>query len=655
MKVVEVIPIKRGLPQETLTYFSSENIEEGTIVSITIKSKLVDAIVVNTKNALDEKAALKSGSFSLKKIVKIKKDNKIPSYIFETAKIASNYYRKNPGDILKLIVPDFAIQGSFIKNINQNNPKNNDRKSIELFNDKPQPERLIFQSPLVDRISFYKTYIREAFARKESITIVCPTISDCDFFAENLSRGITDFVVILHSEVLSKRFIETINKLASSTHSYVLITTPAFATFMRDDLGTFILEHESSSAYNTPSNPSYDFRVLIEILARTSKIKLIVSDSLLRVETLGRYEAKEFGTVSPVTFREITPIEISIISDNMPEIAPTKLNNEQMPAFYEFTQKIINKAFQKKSHIFCLAVRTGLATITKCRDCNSVLICEFCSTPLVLYQNSYDKKIFICNKCKRHKPSESKCMRCGSWNLSAFGIGTEYVENEIRRIFPEMPVFRIDRETTSTRAKAYKVAEQFLESEKGILVGTEMALYYLSKKVDDSIIVSFDTLFNIPSYKTDERIVNLILSITEKTKNNLYIQTKKPNEPIIEMMQKNNYANWYRNELAERIEYNYPPATTIIKLTWYGKNATQKEIIDKFNDIFSKYSPDIFTSEIIQKSKKYEAVNVIIRPKRSEYSHFGLLDSKNLSENILEAFSKMPEGTIININPENLL
>ena len=520
---------------------------------------------------------------------------------------------------------------------------------------KIQSERLVFQSPLDERISFYKTYIREAFARKESITFVCPTISDCELFVENLSRGISGFVVTLHSEIPKKKCTEIITRLGQETHPFVVICTPSFASLMRDDMKTLIMEHENSNAYNTPTMPSFDFRVIVEILARTACKKYIIADSLLRVETLGRYENKELSTVRPITFRALTPIEIAVIPHGITENTSRFSSNEQIPAFSEQAEQLMSHVVEKKSHMFVFALRTGLATITRCRDCGLILTCEYCESPLVLYHNGSERRIFICNKCKRHKPSECRCTRCNSWNLSAHGIGTEFVEQEIKRLFPHIPVFRIDRETTPTRAHARKIASQFSASKSGILIGTEMALFYLGDSVSDSIIVSFDTLFNIPSYKANERIVGLMLTIAERTKNKLYIQTKNPHEPIIELMSSNNYSSWYRTELAERIEYNYPPASTILKITWLGKIENREEIKKHLTELLEPYSPDIFDTHIIKAGKKIAAINAIIRPSINEWSLHALLDGKGLSKDLQHILSQLPENTIFTINPDNLL
>jgi primosomal protein N' (replication factor Y) len=645
MWIIEVVPIKKGLPQESLTYFSTERIADGSVVSIPIRTKNVDAIVLASRDAREEKSAIKSGEFSLKKITKVKEGSPVPQSLFETARLASQYYRVTKGTILDLLIPDYSYYGIF---------PHEDKSKHSTEEIPVQPERLLFQAPLDDRISFYRTFIRESFAKKESITIVCPTIADCELFSETLSKGIADFVTTIHSDIPKKKLISTLKLLSSDTHSFVIICTPSFASLMRSDTTTIILEHESSTAYNTPSVPSYDFRVLIEVFARTSGKKFILSDSLLRVETLGRHEAHEFTTIAPITFRALAPIEIDIVPHGIPDELPVRARSEQIPAFSNQIRSLISEVVKNKSKIFAFSLRTGLATVTRCRDCGNVLHCEHCSTPLVLYAGGKNR-VFICNKCKLHTPSEQKCTRCASWNLSPLGTGTAFVEEEIKRLFPEIPVFRIDRESAPTKAEARKIASQFKSASSGVLVGTEMALFYVSEDITDSVIVSFDTLFNIPSYRTNERIVELFLSIAERTRGRLFVQTKNPDEPILDLVKSNNYSSWYRNELDEREEYHFPPYSTIIKIMWHGKESEKDAARDYLTETLSIFNPDIFEGTFVSKGKKEYAVNAVIRPNRDEWSLYALLEGKGLSEAIRETLAKLPESTIVSINPDNLL
>jgi primosomal protein N' len=644
MWILDVVPIKKGLPKDILSYFSPHNLADGTLVSVPLRSRTIQAVVVSSRDAREEKQSVKTGAFALRKISAEHSDRPIPNHLFETARIAGLYYRAPRGTMLDLIVSDFSFfieePASGIKRIARN--------------EETQSERLLFQSPLDERISFYRTYIREAFAKKESVVCIVPTIADLSFMKESLSRGIADFVLVLHGELSKKKMTEATERLLTETHPLVVITTPTYASLMRPDVGTIILEHESSTAYNTPSLPSYDFRVLMEILARTAGIKYIVGDSLLRVETLGRKETGQFGAVAPITFRALAPIAIEIVQHGLPEALPTRLRNEQVPALGDAVRGVIDHIQTHKGKVFCFSLRTGLATFTRCRDCGKVVLCEYCGSALVLYSAGNGTRVFICNKCKRHRPSESRCSTCNSWNLAALGTGSAFVEEEIKRLYPELPVFRIDREATPTRTEAKKVADQFAAIGQGVLVGTEMALFYMHD-IDDACIVSFDTLFNIPSYRTNERIIELFLAIAERTHGTLYVQTRDPDEPILRLVRSNNYSQWYRSELAERLEYNYPPYATIIKITWRGKETEKQAATDYLQDILSPFSPDIFEGQLIAKGRRETVVNAVIRPKQADWSYSELIEGRALSEHLRKILARLPDECIISINPDNLL
>lgn len=643
MWILDVVPVKKGLPKESLSYFSVEPVADGTVVSVPIRSKNVDGVVIASRDAREEKASLKKDSFSLKKISAIKKDILVPQYVFETATLAAQYYRTTKGTMLNLLVSDFSYYSSIdTKNLSPEDPNT------------PVPERLVFQSPLEDRISFYRTYIREAFAKKESLMFVCPTIADCELFEEALSRGVADFVHVFHGDISKKQFSSSLKKIQHEDHGVVIITTPTYASLMPKNAATLIVEHESAGAYITPSVPGYDLRILLEILARTSGRKLIIGDSLLRVETLGRMEFGEFGSVAPVTFRALAPIDLSLIPHGVPEELPPRLRSEQVPALSPTARTIIEKAPLKGAHIFVFSLRTGLATFTRCRDCGTVLLCEHCEAPLVLYAGG-GKRVFICNKCKRHAPTDAKCKRCGSWNLAPMGTGTAFVEDEVKRLFPDMPVFRIDRESTTTRAQARKVAAAFTASPSGVLIGTEMALYYTSEHVTDSIIASFDTLFNIPSYRTNERIIDLFFSIAERTQGKLHVQTKHEDEEILKLIRSNNYASWYKKELDERKEYRYPPYATILKIQWRGKESERPAAEDYIREVLAPFSPDIFETHVVTKGKKEAALNAIIRPQRDEWSVWSLLEGRGLSDVLKQALAQLPKECSIWVNPDNLL
>jgi len=124
---------------------------------------------------------------------------------------------------------------------------------------------------------------------------------------------------------------------------------------------------------------------------------------------------------------------------------------------------------------------------------------------------------FLCHKCGVQEDSERKCSECSSWRLVALGIGIEGVEEEIKKLFSSIKIFKIDSDSIKTHKKGLAVADNFFSSPGSILLGTEMALSYLYKEIDSTAAVGIDSLFTLPDFRMSEKIFNTLLLLRIKT------------------------------------------------------------------------------------------------------------------------------------------
>lgn len=145
--------------------------------------------------------------------------------------------------------------------------------------------------------------------------------------------------------------------------------------------------------------------------------------------------------------------------------------------------------------------------MTLCKDCQETVSCEKCGAPLVLYMSLQDKKrMFVCNRCEVNIDGDTTCAACGSWNLLPLGIGTDTVYEEVKKILPKTKVFQLNKESAKNSRGAKKIIKEFEENPGSVLVGTEMAFFYLKNKVPLSIIASFDSLWSIPNFRMGEKL-----------------------------------------------------------------------------------------------------------------------------------------------------
>ncbi len=650
MYIATVIPIKKGLQKEYLTYFSATDIPLGTIVSVPVRTKTIDAIVISMETARSMKSDLKSREYELKKIIGIKGRSPFTKEFFTACERMKDYTVSSTGTVIQNLLPKV-----FLENIQELKELNTIKISDEIENIKH--EKLIFQALTPDRSAFYRTLIREAFAKKQSVFICVPTRYDIEEWRISLVKGIEQYVFDFHSDMTKKNLISKYNECLSEEHPILIIGTGMFISIPRSDIKTIILEHESSDSYKQFVRPYLDIRSFIEVLASINKTKLIFGDTLLRPDTLYRHEEGELGEIASPLFR-LPQAERQFVIDMKEEV--DEKGAKKFTVLSEKTKKMIKYALSKNESVLLFSVRKGLAGVTVCHDCGHTLLCPQCSTPVVLYgakQRTSTKieqtRIFMCNKCGHKETTEVKCKECGSWNLTPLGIGTDRVYEEVLKEFPKANIIQIDKEATSTDKQAHDAINLFYKKPGTILIGTEMVFSYLHTQVTHSAIISLDGLLSIPSFNITQKILHIIEKLHYITTQNLIIQTRIPDSQILQYILSGNVLPLYREDLKERKQFGYPPFKRLIKITFAGTASETNKARAFLDQTLGDYDPQIF-SAFIGKVKGQYITNTVIKMDRSQWQ---LPTSERIASPSLlaETLFHLPPSFSINVDPEDLL
>lgn len=649
MYIVTVIPFQRGSQKEYLSYFSGTDIPLGSIVTIPIRSKNFDAIVINTEEARDIKSDIKNADYQMKKIIEIKGDSPFDKSFFIACQKMKNYTISNTGSIIKSLLPRI-----FIENITSlKKAQVLDDENIKIIKN----EKLIFQANLSDRLAFYRTLIREAFAKKESIFICVPTHYDIDHFNKELTKGIEKYVFTFDSDMPKKALINAYNSSLSEIHPILIIGTGIFMSIPRHDIKTVILEHESSNVYKQIGRPFLDIRSFAEVLSGIKKTKLIFGDTLLRPEILYRHSIGEFGEISSPLYR-LPQTEQQIIVDMKDEV--DEKGKKVFKTIGLETKKIIDKALENNKSVFLFSVRKGLAPITTCNDCGHTLLCPSCSTPIVLYgtkqltaNKSTTTRVFMCNKCGRKEKTEISCPYCSSWNLTPLGVGTDKVYEEIRALYPKVKVFQIDKEATPTQKEAMLAITEFNKNPGSILIGTEMAFSYLKDEVYCSAVISLDGLFSIPSFNITQKILHIIEKLFSITTSNIIIQTRNPENKILQNILSGNVLPLCREDLQERKDFGYPPFKRLIKITFEGTPLETEKARNFIETTLGDYEPQIFSAFISRIKGKY-ITNTVIKLDPTIWP-LPTDENRTIDENLYQNLSHLPPSFSVNVDPEDLL
>lgn len=650
MQILTVIPLQKNSFTEELTYFSSKEVPLGSIVSITIRNKKMLGLVIFCMDANKMKSEIKGMDFNIKKVVEAKDFSIFRDEFIDSALLTSKYFSNNKSSTISYLIPEIIKINYDL--ITQTYTK--DKKEINSTNQNIQTEKLLFQAPYEDRLSYYKTLIRASFANKKSIYIVMPTMHDIKELESNLQKGIESFIFSLYSGISPKKLLKKIDDVLNTEHPILIIGTAQYLSLPRHDIGTVIIEKESSNAYKTVSKPFFDLRVYAEIFSSKIKAKTIFADTFLRFETSSRRELENMNELEPLSFRINFTGEINII-ERKKDTAQKEVSSKKWRILSEESIQEIRNTLTQNKNVFVFSLRKGLATYTVCRNCQTEVVCDECSAPLVLYtSNKTDKRIFSCNKCKIEKDPLMTCSHCGSWDLTPLGIGTDTVVEELKSIFPENKILKLDKENAKTNAGAEKIVKEFENTEGMILVGTEMALFYLTKKVDLSLIASFDGLWTIPHFKISEKILQIILGVINKTENKFIIETKNVKDSLLTSVKNMNLLSFVREELTDRKNLEYPPYKRFIKISYIGDKEETTKLKAFLAEYLKEYNPVIFGGFVAQSKNKY-ITNTLIKLDKKDWSLPSLLLGGNLDERLSTKLSELPETFNIQIDPEDLL
>lgn len=642
IKIVTIIPLTKSVFKSDLTYFTSKDIENGSIVTVPVRNKKILGLVVSCEDVSQVKSGIKDMSFNLKKILDIKNNSIFRKEFLDSIFSLNKYYVSKKNDLSSFVPSIFLEKYDELEKFSNKTNLADESKNIKI-------EKLLFQTNLEDRLSFYKTLIRGSFALKKSVFIVLPTEYDIRLFYQSLSKGIEAFTFPLHSGLKSKDILESYKKIMSSSHGVLIIGTPQYLSIPRNDITTVIVEHENSNAYKTIKRPNFDLRLFVELFASKINAKLIFGDTLLRYETIARKETEGLNEVHPISFRTNFQGKIEIIEK------VKEANQQKFKILSEEVIEEIENKLENKKNVFIFSLRKGLASYTVCKDCNNVMNCDRCSAPLVLYlSKNYSKRMFICNKCGNEKNPETICSYCGSWNLIPLGIGTDTVYEEIKGKFSKNKIYRLDKETIKTSKEAEKVIKEYEKNHGSILIGTEMAFFYLKEKVVLSVIASFDSLWSIPNFRISEKIIQILFSIIERTEKKLIINTKNKNDKALLSVKSENLLSFVREEIEDRKSLDYPPFKRFIKITFRSDKTKSLDAKNFLKEALNEYEPEIF-SGFTTKNKNEYVTNALIKIEPNKWSLPEFYANSYIENKLEKILISLPPIYEIYVDPEDLL
>ncbi len=411
----------------------------------------------------------------------------------------------------------------------------------------------------------YMQAISHVLKKNRSSIVLVPEISLTPQTVERFKSRFGNKVAVMHSGLVGSRRFHEYNRIRAGEARIVVGARSAiFAPVI--NLGLVIVDEEHETSYKQESVPRYHAREAAIKRAEITDSAVILGSATPSLEsyynaTQGKYRLIELTKrMKDVDFPKVT------IIDMRKEL----YQKHYATIFSRPLREGIEKVMAKKQQAILFLNRRGFSTFVNCRGCGTVMRCRKCDSVLVYH---FSKKSLICHYCNYKAKPQDICPKCRGAHIKYFGMGTERVESELYRHFPEGMMGRMDTDTTKKRGSHDEILEKFKKHGINILVGTQMIAKGLDfPKVTLVGVISADTMLNLPDFRASERTFNLLTQVAgragrSKEGGRVIIQTYTPEHYAINAASKHDYGSFYKREINSRRELSLPPFVNIIRLT----------------------------------------------------------------------------------------
>ena len=414
------------------------------------------------------------------------------------------------------------------------------------------------------KTEIYIHLIQQALDRKQQVLYLLPEIALTVQMMERLQRVFGCRLGIYHSKYSDAERVEIWQKQLS-THPYDVILGARSAVFLPfQNLGLVIVdeEHETSYKQQEPS-PRYHARSAAIILAQMMGAKVLLGTATPSVETYHNATTGKYGLVELFQcYKGIELPEIQVV--DIKDLQHRKMMNGP---FSPVLLLKVREALARGEQAILFQNRRGYAPMIECKQCGWVPRCQHCDVSLTLHRNLNQ---LSCHYCGYTYQVPTECPACGGKELQTRGYGTEKIEDQVRDIFPEARISRMDLDTTRTRHAYERIINDFSAGRTNLLIGTQM----ISKGLDfDRVsvvgILNADTMLSYPDFRAYEHAFMMMSQVSGRAgrkghRGLVILQTKSPDLPVIRQIVDNDYAAFFRSVLAERREFRYPPYCRLV-------------------------------------------------------------------------------------------
>ncbi|GAA4953367.1 primosomal protein N' [Algibacter agarivorans] len=443
----------------------------------------------------------------------------------------------------------------------------------------------------------YVKLIEDVLSEGKQVLYLLPEIALTTQLVTRLQNYFGEQVAVFHSKYSVHERVEVWNKVLHNSAKAKIVLGARSSIFLPfNNLGLIIVdeEHEQSFKQFDPA-PRYHARDTAVVLAHMHQAKTLLGSATPSLESYFNAKQNKYG------FVEITKRYNDVL---MPDVelvdVKDKLKKKRMKG--HFSDRLVEEMTEtlKAGHqIILFQNRRGFSPIVECKTCGHSPQCPNCDVSLTYHQYRNQLR---CHYCGYNSAMMQDCEACGSQDLDNKGFGTEQIEEEVKLLFPDYKVARMDLDTTRGKYGYEKIITALEQQEIDILVGTQMLTKGLDfRNVKLVGIMNADNMLNFPDFRAHERSFQLMLQVSGRAgrteeRGKVLIQTYNPHHNILQQVSTNNYIDMFNEQMNDRYNYKYPPVFKQIKITLKHKDYNRVETASVW---YAKSLRQVFRDQVL--------------------------------------------------------
>lgn len=478
----------------------------------------------------------------------------------------------------------------------------------------------------------YLQLIEKVLVQGRKAILLVPEIS---LTYQTVTRFVSRFgknIAILHSKMTIAKRKEAYKKIKNGEVDIVIGARSAiFAPI--DNLGLVIIDEEHDSSYYSGVTPKYSTKEVAAYICKQNDAVLVLGSATPEISTYYRALNGEY---------DLFTMKKRAGNATLPEIEIVNMKHDRLIGnTYNISTRLkeeISKNISCGQQTMIFLNRRGYVSYLKCDDCSYIFKCPNCDVAFVYHKTN---NLLHCHYCSCVMKNVTCCPKCGSSKISSNSVGTQKIEEEVKELFSEASVIRMDADTTIARDSHQKILDKFKKEKIDILIGTQM----ISKGHDISNvtlvgILGCDSMLGMDDYLSGEKAFSNILQVSGRAgrsnlKGRVLIQTNDPENYILDAVVKHSYNDFYEKEIEYRKTFGYPPFINIVLFEISGRNFSYvKEEANRLYDVLVKNNDNLYKvyspkSPFIQKINNKFRINIIMKSMLDSNSYKKIYEKLN--------------------------